>query len=73
MRIYKLELFKKYLFFVDGEELRVLSLYRRKFLKKYYSTLKLNYRYKLVTKFGHSLQFSEKKLLHWVLNKGFEI
>ena len=73
MRIYKLELFKKYLFFVDGKELKVLSLCRKKFLKKYYSTLKKKWRYKLVTKFGHSLQFSEKKLLHWVLNKGLEI
>lgn len=59
---YKLELFPKYIFCYDGKQLKVYSLYKHKFLKKYYSTLKLYWRYKLVTKFGHSLQLSESQI-----------
>lgn len=70
MEKYKVNLFPNYIFFFDGKNLKIFSIKRNIFLKKYYSTLKKYWRYKLVTKFGHSLQFSERQFKHCVKTKG---
>ena len=59
---YKLELFPKYIFCYDKKQLKIYSLYKYKFLKKYYSTKFKYWRYKLVTRFGHSLQLNESQI-----------
>lgn len=73
MKKYKVELFPKYIFYFDGNNLKVYSLFQNRFLKKYLSGLRKHYRYKLKTRFGHRLQLSEKQIGRWIIRKGVEI
>lgn len=73
MEKYKIELLPKYVFYFDGSNLKVYSLFQNRFLKKYWSELRKYYRYKLKTRFGHRLQLSERQIKHWVKQKGVEI
>lgn len=73
MKKYKIELFPEYIFYFDGNNLKVYSLFLKRPLKKYWSELRKYYRYKLKTRFGYRLQFSERQIKHWVKQKGIEI
>lgn len=66
MEEYRVGLFDNYIFYLDDKALMIFSIKKKKYLKKYYSTLKKYYRYKLKTKYGHYLQFSENQFKHWV-------
>lgn len=73
MKKYKIELFPEYIFYFDGNNLKVYSLFLKRPLKKYWSELRKYYRYKLKTRFGHRLQLSERQIKHWITQKGVEI
>lgn len=73
---FKDDMFPKYIFYIDEKKERargrdavaVWTLFYNRYKKSYYSTKTLKWRYKLVTKFGHSLQLSTRQIIYRYLD-----
>ena len=73
---FKDAMFPKCIFYIDEKKEKargrdavvVWTLFYNRYIKSYYSTKTNKWRYKLVTKFGHSLQLSTRQIIYRYLD-----